>query len=49
MRPSLGFGEYDNKLVFSDDIENVPEEYRKLGMEIDFASWKRAKKENLRL
>ena len=38
VRPSLGFGEYDNKLVFSDDIENVPEEYRKLGMEIDFAS-----------
>ena len=31
---SLIFGERDESLVFTDDIENVPEEYRKVGTSI---------------
>ena len=34
--PELGFGEIDANLIFIDSIENVPKEYSKLGMEIDF-------------
>lgn len=36
--PALGFGEYDDNLVFIDDLTNVPDEYRKIGIEIDFAN-----------
>jgi len=34
----LGFGKIDDGLIFQDKIENVPVEYRKIGMQIDFAN-----------
>nr|VFK49349.1 MAG: FKBP-type peptidyl-prolyl cis-trans isomerase SlyD [Candidatus Kentron sp. TC] len=34
--PNEGFGEYDSTLIFTDDIENVPPEYRKIGAEAIF-------------
>lgn len=43
--PKQGFGEYDSKLTFTDDIENVPEEYRYLGAEVEFEN---AKGENMK-
>ena len=36
--PDLGFGEIDKNLIFSDKRQNVPEEYSKTGLEIDFAN-----------
>ena len=36
--PNLGFGEIDKNLIFSDKRQNVPEEYAKTGLEIDFAN-----------
>lgn len=36
LSPAEGFGERDPSLTFSDDIENVPPEYRKLGAEATF-------------
>ena len=34
----LGFGKIDEGLIFQDSLENVPQEYRKIGMQIDFAN-----------
>ena len=36
--PELGFGNKDNSLIFVDSLDNVPAEYRKLGMQIEFAN-----------
>mgnify|MGYP001463227070 FL=1 len=36
--PELGFGLRDDSLIFTDSIDNVPVEYRKLGMQIEFAN-----------
>tara|TARA_B100000965_G_scaffold41337_1_gene30371 strand:+ start:2300 stop:2707 length:408 start_codon:yes stop_codon:yes gene_type:complete len=36
--PDLGFGEIDKTLIFTDELENVPKEYSKVGLEIDFAN-----------
>ncbi len=38
--PNLGFGEIDKNLIFTDLLENVPKEYSKIGLEIDFANEK---------
>ena len=40
----LGFGKIDEGLIFQDSLENVPEEYRKIGMQIDFANDKGVKR-----
>ncbi|MES9833451.1 MAG: FKBP-type peptidyl-prolyl cis-trans isomerase [Candidatus Thiodiazotropha sp. LLP2] len=32
--PEDGFGEYDPNLTFTDDLENVPPEFRQLGAEV---------------
>ena len=40
----LGFGKIDEELIFHDSLENVPEEYRKIGMQIDFANDKGVKR-----
>ena len=32
--PQNGFGEYDPELVFMDDLENVPEEFRHVGAQV---------------
>lgn len=34
--PSEGFGEIDKDLIFTDKINNVPEEYRKVGAQVQF-------------
>ncbi|MGF1644421.1 MAG: peptidylprolyl isomerase [Thiotrichales bacterium] len=34
--PSDGFGEADPNLIFTDDIDNVPEEFRRVGAEVEF-------------
>ena len=36
LTPEEGFGEKDPSLTYSDKIENVPPEYRKLGAEAEF-------------
>ena len=33
--PEEGFGEYDPDLTFTDDIENVPPQYRQVGAEVE--------------
>ena len=40
----LGFGEIDEGLIFQDSLDNVPQEYRKIGMQIDFANDKGVKR-----
>ena len=40
----LGFGKIDEGLIFQDSLENVPKEYRKIGMQIDFANNKGVKR-----
>ena len=40
----LGFGKIDEGLIFQDSLENVPQEYRKIGMQIDFANDKGVKR-----
>ena len=40
----LGFGEIDEGLIFQDTLENVPEEFRKIGIQIDFANDKGIKR-----
>ena len=40
----LGFGKIDKGLIFQDSLENVPQEYRKIGMQIDFANDKGVKR-----
>ena len=42
--PELGFGNTDDSLIFVDSLDNVPKEYRKLGMQIEFANEKGSKK-----
>ncbi len=34
LTPERGFGNYDPSLTFTDDIENVPHEFRRLGAEV---------------
>jgi FKBP-type peptidyl-prolyl cis-trans isomerase SlyD len=34
--PSEGFGEYDPNLTFTDNIDNVPQEYRQIGAQAQF-------------
>jgi len=36
LKPAEGFGERDPSLTFSDDIDNVPAEYRHIGAEASF-------------
>jgi len=33
--PAEGFGEHDSSLTFTDDIDNVPPEFRRLGAEVE--------------
>ena len=40
LAPKQGFGEHDPQLTFTDDIANVPEEYRYLGAEVEFENAK---------
>ena len=42
--PELGFGEIDENLIFVDSTDNVPKEYSKIGMEIDFENDKGMKR-----
>jgi FKBP-type peptidyl-prolyl cis-trans isomerase SlyD len=35
LSPAEGFGEHDPNLTFTDDIENVPPEFRRLGAEVE--------------
>jgi FKBP-type peptidyl-prolyl cis-trans isomerase SlyD len=42
--PELGFGETDENLIFVDSIDNVPKEYSKIGMQIDFENDKGMKR-----
>jgi FKBP-type peptidyl-prolyl cis-trans isomerase SlyD len=44
VNPELGFGEIDNSLIFVDSINNVPKEYSKIGMQIDFENEKGQKR-----
>jgi FKBP-type peptidyl-prolyl cis-trans isomerase SlyD len=34
--PEDGFGEHDPRLTFTDDIDNVPPQYRHVGAEVEF-------------
>lgn len=36
--PAEGFGEFDPELTFSDDIENVPPQFRNLGAQVEMAN-----------
>lgn len=42
--PELGFGEIDKNLIFTDLVDNVPKEYSKIGMQIDFENEKGKKR-----
>ena len=42
--PELGFGEIDENLIFVDSTDNVPKEYSKIGMQIDFENDKGMKR-----
>ncbi|MFL2552232.1 MAG: peptidylprolyl isomerase [Gammaproteobacteria bacterium] len=42
--PELGFGEIDENLIFVDSRDNVPKEYSKIGMQIDFENDKGMKR-----
>ena len=42
--PELGFGEIDENLIFVDSTDNVPKEYSKIGMQIDFENYKGMKR-----
>ena len=42
--PELGFGEIDENLIFVDSTHNVPKEYSKIGMQIDFENDKGMKR-----
>lgn len=35
LTPEEGFGEHDPTLTFTDDLENVPEEFRHIGAEVE--------------
>ena len=36
--PAEGFGEYDADLTFTDDLENVPPQFRKVGAQVEMAN-----------
>ena len=36
--PSEGFGEHDPDLTFTDDIDNVPPQFRKVGIQVEMAN-----------
>ena len=36
LRPEEGFGEHQAELTFTDDLENVPPEFRHVGAEVEF-------------
>jgi len=36
--PAEGFGEYDANLTFTDDLENVPPQFRKVGAQVEMAN-----------
>ena len=36
--PADGFGEYDPELTFTDDLENVPPQFRKVGAQVEMAN-----------
>lgn len=36
--PSEGFGDYDPELTFTDDLENVPPQFRKIGAQVEMAN-----------
>ena len=36
LSPEEGFGEHQSELTFTDDIENVPHEFRYVGAEVEF-------------
>lgn len=38
LTPEEGFGEYDPSLTFTDDLDNVPEQYRNPGAEVEMRS-----------
>ena len=42
--PELGFGDIDKNLIFIDSADNVPKEYSKIGMQIDFENDKGLKR-----
>jgi FKBP-type peptidyl-prolyl cis-trans isomerase 2 len=42
--PELGFGDIDENLIFVDSANNVPKEYSKIGMQIDFENDKGLKR-----
>ena len=42
--PALGFGNVDKNLIFIDSTNNVPKEYSKIGMQIDFENDKGLKR-----
>tara|TARA_B100001063_G_C16616010_1_gene478214 strand:+ start:75 stop:512 length:438 start_codon:yes stop_codon:yes gene_type:complete len=42
--PELGFGDIDKNLIFVDSVDNVPKEYSKIGMQIDFENDKGMKR-----
>ena len=44
VNPELGFGEIDENLIFVDSVDNVPKEYSKIGMQIDFENDKGMKR-----
>jgi FKBP-type peptidyl-prolyl cis-trans isomerase SlyD len=35
LTPEEGFGQYDASLTYVDDLENVPEEFRRIGAEVE--------------
>ena len=42
--PELGFGDIDKNLIFIDSTDNVPKEYSKIGIQIDFENDKGLKR-----
>ncbi|MEO1767851.1 FKBP-type peptidyl-prolyl cis-trans isomerase [Thiobacter aerophilum] len=40
LTPEEAFGPHDPRLTYTDDIENVPPEYRRLGAEVEFENEK---------
>ena len=36
--PSEGFGEYDAELTFTDELENVPPQFRQVGAQVEMAN-----------
>jgi len=38
LTPAEGFGEYDADLTFTDDLQNVPPQFRKVGAQVEMAN-----------